>query len=187
MATELDSPSGRLETKIATTVARLTRVPPSMLTPITNDSGSPSSSAPTAIVVPLPPPAAASMRLGWRMPALVSSQSAPAKAIAPTNAPAAVAVSPPVCQASSISSNDTAEISTPAPKAMIVATSHSDRSASQPTAAPTSRAEPASRPHPAAARTSATVSAVRAVAGAGRARAASAGCGRPPRRGRPGR
>jgi hypothetical protein len=49
-----DRPSGTFERKIAITATQLTAVPPIILTPITMDSGMPSSNAPTAMASPLP-------------------------------------------------------------------------------------------------------------------------------------
>src|SRR4051812_41390693 len=54
MPAELDRPSGTLDTKIATTATQLTAPPASIDVPMTIDSGIPSSSAPTAMAVPLP-------------------------------------------------------------------------------------------------------------------------------------
>lgn len=53
MPAALESPSGTLDKKIAITATKLTTGPPIMLTPITIDSGIPSSRAPTAIAIPL--------------------------------------------------------------------------------------------------------------------------------------
>ena len=64
--------------------------------------------------------------------------------------PLAVAVSPPVRSASSTSSKARAEISTPAPKAMTVATTRTGTAATHATSAPSSSAPPPSSPHPAA-------------------------------------
>ena len=51
---ELDSPSGRFEIAIAASTGTPTPPPPRSERPSTIDSGTPSSSAPTAIAVPLP-------------------------------------------------------------------------------------------------------------------------------------
>ena len=54
MPAALDRPSGMLEMTIAASTATPTPWPPSSDSPSTIDSGMPSSSAPTAMAVPLP-------------------------------------------------------------------------------------------------------------------------------------
>lgn len=90
---------------------------------MTTDSGMPSRSAPSAMALPDPGCAPSE---GWRAPDRLRCL-APRRArntlaneyaVAPATAPAAVGSTPPCSYASSTSSNETAEMSTPLPKAM---------------------------------------------------------------------
>src|SRR5689334_3906931 len=66
---------------------------------------------------------------------------------APPRKPIDVETKPPVLKASSISSNESAEINTPLPKAMTAAISRCETGVYQATAAPKTRAEPLKSPH----------------------------------------
>ena len=70
--------------------------------------------------------------------------------VAPPRKPTAAAVKPPVSAASSIRSSDSAEISTPLPKAITAATTRCGTWVSDETSAPSSSAEPATSPQNAA-------------------------------------
>lgn len=114
-----------LDRKIAATATTLTPRPPSIDRPMTIDSGIPSSTAPTAIAVPLAPFSLAGgwhpERLRWRAPRCDSHQLASVYTAAPPRKPSAVEANPPVWKACSISSKESAEIRTPLPKAMTAA------------------------------------------------------------------
>ena len=81
MPAALESPSGMLERNIAATATKLTTPPESSERPITMDSGIPSSSAPSAIAVPLPESSLSrgclSERFRCRAPRCASNQFAP--------------------------------------------------------------------------------------------------------------
>src|SRR4051794_17419003 len=120
MPDALDRPSGMFDRKIAITAVRLTPAPPSRLTPITTDSGTPSSNAPSAIAVPLSASdgCCSPDRLRCFAPRRDSQILANVYTVAPATKPDAVGHSPPWLKPSSISSNDRAEIKTPLPNDM---------------------------------------------------------------------
>ena len=121
----LARPSGTLDRNTATTATRLTPLPGSRLTPITTASGMPSRSAPSASENPLLPSAliAWPARLRCFAPTLVSRKLPAVKISAPPTNPPAVEKKPSRSQAFSTNSNESAEISTPAPKAITAAIS----------------------------------------------------------------
>src|SRR3954471_10885941 len=116
------------------------------------DSGTPSSSAPIAIAVPLPACSLSegcwsSERFRCRAPCRASATLATTYTKAPPRKPISVAVSPPVDSASATRSKASAEMSTPAPKDITDATTGRGTRTNQATSAPTTSAPPASNPH----------------------------------------
>src|SRR4051812_9968247 len=89
MPAELESPSEMLDRKMAVTATQLTAPPLSRLSPMTTDSGTPSSSDPTAMARPLPLSSASDGcrlpdRLRCLAPCRARNQLAAVKADAPT-------------------------------------------------------------------------------------------------------
>ena len=121
------------------------------------DSGTPSSSAPTAMASPLPfcfasvgcwthPP----QRLRCWAPRLASRQLHTQKTSAPRRKPPTVGPAPPSLKARSISSTESTAISTPPPKPITAAMSRCGSSTKKAISAPSTRPVPARNPqHPA--------------------------------------
>lgn len=125
---DADIDSGMLERNTAATIATPTSPPPNRLDPIAADSGMPSSNAPSTSAVA--PPAETwvwLMGLLRRCPPRWSMSQSPMKNVAaPAHSPPMTEPEPPDSNASSVSSNDTALMSTPAPKAMTSPSSRVD-------------------------------------------------------------
>lgn len=114
-------------TKLATRASPISP-PASSVGPMTNDSGIPSSSAPTAMAATLPfwstsdgfrthPP----QRLRWLAPLAASRQLMVLSTSASDRKPPTVTNAPPLSNAFSISSTDYTAISTPPPKPVTAA------------------------------------------------------------------
>ncbi len=128
--------------------------PPSKESPITMDSGVPSSRAPVAIASPLPfVPFSVScltqapQRFRCLAPRFASSQLATQNTVAPPRKPQIVGCNPPAWKDFSIRSTESTAISTPPPKPMTAAIRRCGSSMKNASAAPMSRPEPASNPH----------------------------------------
>src|SRR5690554_4323793 len=149
MPTALDMPSGTLAKKTAATIGNDTP-PSSTLSPMTMDSGTPSSTDPSAMASAATPAVLFSgktERLRLRAPFSASTTAPTVNIAAPTTKPMVVANRPPACQASPISSNATADMRMPEPKAIMPAVTRGDGLENHPTDAPTSEAPPQKSPH----------------------------------------
>ena len=160
IATAEDRPSGTFEIATAAMNARLGTPPCSSVIPIAADSGTPSSSAPSASTVP----DAASSRpepddiLRLPAPRRETTRSPTKNARLPSAIPTTVCPSVPDFADSPISSYATDAISTPAPPAMTVALTRRGSRKKLPTSAPTTSVDPPTMPHHSASSTTAILS-----------------------------